>query len=669
MKKTLTLLALVAALMPMMPHAAKAETIWVTGISLSNPNNYTTAVGWYDATKDTKGGSGGRKDNELCWAAASSNIIAWWQDQQDYEIEAPQKLQDIWDKYRDTFANVGGHANLGLSWWLDGSYSKDGRTAPLLHPDQPSGGGYYSDSLVTDIGYAPGVRDGDLKVLEITEYSSVAALSATLVNYIRSGYGVELSCITPAKNGHSITLWGVDYNEPTQTITGFYVTDSDDYNLNTLTRVSVSQVYDAFQKHNTLAWTKTGVDGQYTAWKFTVLNSRLSNDYHYFNILDEESGNIIMKQSVEGSMGYTLTEGTQEVKDIIFDGSRGTQDRLLTVEGEHTAERLRMEGSGTNTIDVTKGGELVVEQITGGQNLTKTGAGALEIKGGTHTGGMDIQAGDVHNFGKLGDVTLANGGSLVNEGTTGELTVGKGSVAEIVRSAANSQDGAQAFALCTVEEGGVLTGSGNFGQVVLKEGSTLKVGNGPGVQVYQDSLSVYAANLVFTIDDAYSWKHWAKVGEEGWNSSRYSTIEMNGNALTLKNPEFTMALGSDILERAARTDDLDNVLGMNIYITMDLRLIAGLNSMSDPYKVYEGYEDFYKNTHFMLSEDDAELVAKGLEATFTPVNMSFYVNGQELYMQTGLNVTLAKAPAVPEPTTSTLSLLALASLCARRRRK
>ena len=101
----------------------------------------------------------------------------------------------------------------------------------------------------------------------------------------------------------------------------------------------------------------------------------------------------------------------------------------------------------------------------------------------------------------------------------------------------------------------------------------------------QDSLSVYAANLVFTIDEANSWNAWAKVGEEGWNSSTYSTIEMNGNALTLKNPEFTMALGSDILENAARTDNLDNVLGMNIYITMDLRLIAGLNSMSDPYKV------------------------------------------------------------------------------------
>ena len=669
MKKTLTLLALVAALMPMMPHAAKAEIklATVTGVSIdtSDPSKST---GIFDADKTGYP----FQDSGLCWAATCSNLIAWWEVQNADTLlpNTPTEHQQIWDRYRLTFQNFGGDIAQGLDWWLTGDYAKgeDKELKPWLGDYvngmktlSPADAGFYQESL-----WRGEVDKLDIYDLIPAQHASVQAFSMALVSAINQGYGVGLSWVYPSifegqpPTGHAVTVWGAEYDTQTNLLTALYLTDSDNaHKEEGLVRVEITA------QGNTFVETARP---SHSIESFTLLNSTLISDLNYFNYQDKDNHNIIMKQKLNGE-GYTLTEGTQEVNDIIFDNSRGTQDRLLTVEGEHAAETLYVNGSGSNTIDVTKGGELVVEQITGGQNLTKTGEGALEIKGGTHTGSMDIQAGDVHNFGKLGDVTLANGGSLVNEGTTGELTVGKGSVAKIVRSAANSQDGVQAFTLCTVEEGGVLTGSGKFGQVVLKEGSTLKVGNGPGVQAYQDSLSVYAANLVFTIDDASSWRNWAKVGEEGWNSGTYSTIEMNGNALTLKNPEFTMALGSDILERAARTDDLDNVLGMNIYITMDLRLIAGVNSMSDPYKVYEGYEDFYKNTHFMLSEDDAELVAKGLEATFTPVNMSFYVNGQELYMQTGLNVTLAKAPVVPEPTTSTLSLLALASLCARRRRK
>ena len=638
---------------------AKGETIWVTGVNSQD--------GWFDAEKDTKGGSGSRSDKELCWAASSSNIIAWWQEQQDYvpEKTAPTELDKIWNQYRDTFANVGGHAELGLHWWLDGSYEQ----IPLLTNGlDPKNGGYYAESLVPTPGYKSGVLRTDLQEIEVSSFKSdVRALSESLVSYINAGYGVELTWALPdsdgdgSTGGHSVTLWGVDYSEQLGRITNFYITDSDDYKTNSLTQVQIN-VSNDIAGNQTLSRTKYG--DVYTLWSFTVLNSRLSNDYHYFNILDEESGNIIMKQSVEGSMGYTLTEGTQEVNDIIFDGSRGMQSRLLTVEGEHTAERLRMEGSGTNTIDVTKGGGLVVKEITGGQNLTKTGEGTLEIKSGTHTGGMDIQAGDVRNMGQLGDVTLANGGSLVNEGTTGKLTVGKGSVAEIVRSAANSKDGAQAFTLCTVEEGGVLAGSGNFGAVVLNEGSTLKVGNGPGVQVFQNTLDVYSANLVFSIDDAMSWRDSATADHNGWGSYTYSTVAMSNKPLNMYDPEFTFVLGENILKRIAG-QDLQTMVGQTFSTSstqkLDMILFSNIQNYGDYPILLDGY-----TTNFVLSED---LLAQGYTADIIMRDMQYYMDGKDMCLKTGLNVTLAKAPAVPEPTTSTLSLLALASLCARRRRK
>lgn len=390
-----------------------------------------------------------------------------------------------------------------------------------------------------------------------------------------------------------------------------------------------------------------------------VLNSRLSNDTHYFNILDEESHNIILKQNVNGE-GYTLEVETQEVKDIIFDGSRGIQDRLLTVEGEHTAETLYVNGSGTNTVDVTGGSKLKVEQITGGQKLVKTGEGSLEIKSGTHTGSMDIQAGDVHNFGQLGDVTMSNGGSLANEGTTGNLNVGNDCVVEIVRTDTNSQDGEKAFTLCTVEEGGELTGSGTFGKLVLKDGSTLKVGNGPELQVFKDTLEVYAANLVFSIDDAVSWQDYATADKHGWGSRAFSTINMSNNPLNLSNDAvFTFVLGEDLLRRVAG-QDLQSMVGRSFTIDkLELGLFTKLQN-------WNSFMPSAYTTNFILSE---ELTAKGIMAQIDPKNLLYKMDGQDLYMQTGLNVTMLKVLTVPEPATGTLSLLALAGLCARRRRK
>ena len=666
MKKTLTLLALTtAALMPMMPMNAKGETIWVTGVNSQD--------GWFDAEKDTKGGSGSRSDKELCWAASSSNIIAWWQEQQDYvpEKTAPTELNKIWNQYRDTFANVGGHAELGLHWWLDGSYEQ----IPLLTNGlDPKNGGYYAESLVPTPGYKSGVLRTDLQEIEVSSFKSdVRALSESLVSYINAGYGVELTWALPdsdgdgSTGGHSVTLWGVDYSEQLGRITNFYITDSDDYKTNSLTQVQIN-VSNDIAGNQTLSRTKYG--DVYTLWSFTVLNSRLSNDYHYFNILDEESGNIIMKQNVDGE-GYTLKAGTQEVNDIIFDNSRGIQDRLLTVEGEHAAETLYVNGSGTNTIDVTKGGELVVEQITGGQNLTKTGEGALEIKGGTHTGGMDIQQGDVVNSGNLGNVKVSGEGRLKNQGSAGVLTLGNGGVAEM-KGSTNSTD-TQLFTECEVADGGILKGSGTFGKVNVKKGGTLIVGNSPGKQSYKDELIVEGGTMVFSIDDIPdSWRSAASDTKNGWGSGTYSTLLMNNQGLTLNPDEIVFVLGSGVLESSTGESDLMNALGKPITVSLtNVYFLDELNAQSDIFNM--AYADHLnvleERTRFELSQEDGAIVSKGLQAVITPENIEFYTAGISIVMNARLNVVLSAAPAVPEPTTSTLSLLALASLCARRRRK
>ncbi|MCQ2371091.1 MAG: hypothetical protein MJ058_03435 [Akkermansia sp.] len=667
MKKTLTLLALAAALMPMMPHAAKAETktYWVTGITLKDQNDYRTAEGWFDAEKER----GTRDDNYLCWAAASSNLVAWWQEQQDYQIEAPKDLPTIWDEYRDTFANVGGHAELGLHWWLDGTYGN----APLRNPMQDSGGGYYSKSLVTDLGYNPGVRDVDLKVFELDELQNAKVFSRTLVSYISNGYGVELTWgFDGSSDGHSVTLWGVDYDDSKQVITNLYLSDSD-HDPTTLKQVPVLLSY--FEGYETLAAKNEFNVVYYKAWSFTVLNSRLSNDYHYFNILDEESGNIIMKQSVEGSMGYTLTEGTQEVKDIIFDGSRGTQNRLLTVEGVHTAERLCVNGAGTNTLDVKAGSKLVVGQVTGNNTLVKTGAGTLEIQQtptgqeGATSANLDVREGDVVNHGSLGDVAVSGKGRLVSDGTAGTLTLSDGGVAEMKRSS-----GAQLFTQCEIEDGGVLKGSGTFGKVKMETGGTLVVGNSPGRQTYTDELVVEGGTMEFSIDDIpNSWHSQATETSYGWGSGKYSTIVMSNKGVTLNPDEIVFVLGSSLLENSAHVNDLADALDTNFTVTLNqVYFLDGLSSVSPLLSMsYQPHLDELElRTRFELNSEEANIVANRIQAAITIQDIEFYgSDGCAIVMNATLNVGLYQAaPPVPEPATGTLALLALAALAARRQK-
>lgn len=295
---------------------------------------------------------------------------------------------------------------------------------------------------------------------------------------------------------------------------------------------------------------------------------------------------------------------------------------------------------------MTEGSKLVAGQMSGSGKLIKTGAGSLEIQGGSTAYNLEIRGGDVLSNGTLDEVTMSNGGSLVmNQGsaTAKSLTVGNGCTAEVQHVFGN-----KAFETATVAEGGTLKGSGKFGNTILQKGSTLVVGNSPGLQSYQGALEVHEAKLVYSIDDALSWRNYAKEGERGWGSGTYSIIRMNSNSLTMDNPEFTFALGENILERLALqtygTRELTDVLGKELSTELDLVLIAGVNTMAAPYKVFEGYTSYGQKTVFQLSDDDATLVAKGLTADITTQNLQYYIDGNDLSMKTVLHVTLAAAP-------------------------
>ena len=85
----------------------KIETFWANGVSAES--------GWYDANKthdddpqrDSQGekiytdeyGVGAQIDDNLCYAASTANLLAWWQNQYEPVDGVPQGVDAIWQTF------------------------------------------------------------------------------------------------------------------------------------------------------------------------------------------------------------------------------------------------------------------------------------------------------------------------------------------------------------------------------------------------------------------------------------------------------------------------------------------------------------------------------------------------------------------------------------------
>lgn len=85
--------------------------------------------GWYDCNKtNPSAGSGG--DSEMCWAAAASNMIHWWLDQNKEYVDrlgydGPKDYirsteSAVFNLYKEAFYNEGQHSYNALNWFFTG---------------------------------------------------------------------------------------------------------------------------------------------------------------------------------------------------------------------------------------------------------------------------------------------------------------------------------------------------------------------------------------------------------------------------------------------------------------------------------------------------------------------------------------------------------------------
>ncbi len=227
---------------------ARAETVWVTGVSQEG--------GWYDANKTIENDG----DENLCWAASASNLLAWWQAQYQLPANIPNSIDAIWSKYKDSATiDEGGDTHAAIQWWLTGVYlptssdtNDEQYERSLFEPNET-----YTSTLSAFEGYYYELCN--LKMDEVFEFicpeyrpaytpEYLSNVGRNLIELVGQGCGVGLSVTNDTQDDdpmvHAITLWGIEYEG--DAISGLWLTDSDDnqygYHADGLFSVAVEQI-------------------------------------------------------------------------------------------------------------------------------------------------------------------------------------------------------------------------------------------------------------------------------------------------------------------------------------------------------------------------------------------------------------------------------------------
>jgi hypothetical protein len=158
---------------------------------------------WADAEKDTLS----TEDDNMCWAAAASNVLEWT----GWTSPNLTRTDQIFSYFQDHWTDAGGRMNFGWDWWFDGSYN--GPMAPTWSsPDVPIGG-FFTTVDFSEYFHQAWNPSGAMSIVD---------------EYLHNGYGTGLGLYN-AGRGHAITVWGFQYDpDMPDYYTGIYITDSDD---------------------------------------------------------------------------------------------------------------------------------------------------------------------------------------------------------------------------------------------------------------------------------------------------------------------------------------------------------------------------------------------------------------------------------------------------------
>ena len=248
---------------PEVPDPDPEPDVPQQGSSIVFVDGVTVDSGWYDVNKMGDGTLNG--DINMCWAAASANMIQWWQDRYVaagnslpksavsgpgtvYVASAGREYElALMDMYHSEWNNDKGcHTAESIPWYFEGvNYGETASAGSQAYP--LTDGGYWKDiwpevypHLYHEYTYMFGWYV-DLYTSEFTAYEHWGngtslygverhrKFSDFIVQFVDRG--IASMAITLNPNGglhHATTVWGYEIDKASGLVTRLWITDSDD---------------------------------------------------------------------------------------------------------------------------------------------------------------------------------------------------------------------------------------------------------------------------------------------------------------------------------------------------------------------------------------------------------------------------------------------------------
>ncbi len=423
---------------------AQADSVWAPGVTLEG--------GWVDYNK-VDGSTYDTDDSGMCWAATASNVIAWWQTQNQASLSGVTLPNDEpWDVFRILTKNNGGNPRFAYDWWINGgssgnlSWDAEQKTA---HGDWAAGG-FLKD--VYDTAMAP-------VFIANSNNRDVYTKASALVGALNAGYALSIEVGTnDGGSSHAITLWGLEYHldEQERFILDYaYITDSDTgYGL-------TKAQFEEYEKGVLiLKSTTTGTGNSYNFNRADGMNL-----YAFLSL----PGTLQWSSATQGDQTISARDvevfGVANVGNLIFEG-----DSIVSGKTDDAA----LGGSGTLTV---KDGHVVFDTISrkdSSGNISIAAGATLELKNGAQilSADADLSATNVTVAGTLKLESFAGLGKLA------VLDLENGALVELMQSdsSAMSFHLKGASATLSIAEGQKFTWSGGITRSDSNNTLVLQVG-------------------------------------------------------------------------------------------------------------------------------------------------------------------------------------------------